>query len=409
VGLNIFVVNDFAHVNGGTAQVALSSAVGLAERGHSVTLFAAVPPVGVELARSNLRTVLTHQPEIAHDPSRWNAATQGIWNVKARNMMSDAVAECDPENTIVHLHGWSKALSSSVVRECIVRRLKVVCTLHDYFMACPNGGFYNFQRKQICKLRPLSMPCVLEHCDARSFAQKQWRVARQVVQHRWGLMPQGINAFVAVSDFSAEIMRPYLPAGAPVFRIDNPIVVDRAPSAIIEASSPFLYIGRLSPEKGGPMLASAAATLNFPVVFVGEGAMAAEIRASNSSATVTGWLPRAGVLDWLGKARCMVLPSLWYETQGLVVAEAAAAGIPAIVPDTSAARDLVQDGVTGLWFKGGDIVSLKHAMKAMLDTGMARTMGRNAYERFWQNPPTLERHVKGLLECYSSTLSAACG
>ena len=43
--LDIIVANDFAHVNGGSAQVALSSAVGLAERGHRVTFLAAVPPV----------------------------------------------------------------------------------------------------------------------------------------------------------------------------------------------------------------------------------------------------------------------------------------------------------------------------------------------------------------------------
>jgi glycosyltransferase involved in cell wall biosynthesis len=102
-----------------------------------------------------------------------------------------------------------------------------------------------------------------------------------------------------------------------------------------------------------------------------------------------------------------VLPSFWYETQGMVVLEAAAMGIPAIVPDTSAARDLVENGRSGLWFKGGDVKSLRAAMQRLMPTPLARVMGQSAYDDFWNDPPTIDQHVLNLERAYIETLTGA--
>ncbi len=65
-------------------------------------------------------------------------------------------------------------------------------------------------------------------------------------------------------------------------------------------------------------------------MFIGDGPLR-PIEATG--ARVTGWLSAEDVQRELEHARCLVFPSLWYETYGLVVNEAAARGIPAIVSD----------------------------------------------------------------------------
>jgi hypothetical protein len=62
--MNVVIVNDLAYVNGGAGQVALSSARGLADRRHQVTLFSAVqssaepmPVCGLGYAQSSLTNV----------------------------------------------------------------------------------------------------------------------------------------------------------------------------------------------------------------------------------------------------------------------------------------------------------------------------------------------------------------
>lgn len=409
MSMDVVVLNDFAETNGGAAWVALSSAVALANRGHRVTVFSAVAPASDSIALQNVRVVVTGQQEIAADPNRWRAVSQGLWNAKARARLALTLETLDPTNTIVHLHGWTKALTSSVVRECVDSDFRVICTLHDYFTACPNGGFYNFRTNSICHLRPMSWRCITENCDSRNYPQKVWRVARQAVQIGAGGIPRSISAFITVSTFSSNVLRPYLPVAARMFEIRNPVVSVQEPPAQMVADSPFLYVGRLSPEKGGALLATAAIGVDCGLVYVGDGIARADIAALNATARFTGWLPRAETFNWLKRARALVLPSLWYETQGLVVLEAAAVGVPAIVPDTSAARDLVRDGVTGLWFKGGNMESLRSALNRLQNVGTARLMGYAAYEHYWRNPATIDAHVAQLESAYIETLQGAGG
>ena len=82
--VHVVIVNDFASVSGGAAQVAFAGARGLAERGHRVTFFAAVGPVDAALAKhTNITVHCLEQEDILRDPQRMRALWRGIWNSKA--------------------------------------------------------------------------------------------------------------------------------------------------------------------------------------------------------------------------------------------------------------------------------------------------------------------------------------
>ncbi|HYG74493.1 MAG TPA: glycosyltransferase family 4 protein [Planctomycetota bacterium] len=406
----VIVLNDFGHIQGGASQVAIQSARALAKSGCRVIFFCAVEPIAPELAdpASGVRVVCTRQPEIIKHPSRMQAAFQGLWNSRTSAALDELLREFSPRDTIIHLHGWTKALSSSVIRLAVKRGFPVVCTMHDYFLCCPNGGFFNFQRNAICKLAPLSGRCIAEHCDARSYPQKLWRVARQAVQSGWGKLPGGVTHFISVSRFSQKLLEPHLPAGASFTFVQNPVDARKQPAAPVADNSSFVAVGRLNREKGGLLLAEAAAQAKVSVLFVGEGPERAEIEKLLGPQSVTGWLERSAVHERMRGARALILPSLLYETQGLVVQEAAAVGVPAIVADTSAACDLVENGVTGLWFKGGDREDLQRALQRMQDRDLAAKLGAAAYEKFWNAAPTPERHASELREVYEKVLSQQC-
>lgn len=401
----IVVINDFAHINGGAGKVALMSAIRLAEQGYQVILFAAVEPIMPELVAAGVRVVVTGQYEILKDPNRLRAAAQGIWNRKAQKIMAIVLASLDPASAIVHVHSWTKALSVSVIRMAIQRGFRVVCTLHDYFSACPNGGFFDYQRGAICKEVPLSFGCISRNCDVRSYPQKLWRVARQFVQRGAGKMPAGIKHFITISGFSEAILRSFLPSDAIVHRVENPIDAERRTCVDVRANDAFTFVGRLSPEKGVVTLASAAQRLNARVTFVGEGECRKTIEGICPDARITGWVAGNRVGEYLAAARALILPSLWYEASPLVIAEAAALGIPAIVADTCAARDMVEDDRTGLWFRGGDENDLLEKMRLLRHPDVAARLSEAAYRAYWKDPPTLERHVAKLERCYQDALS----
>lgn len=402
---NVIIINDFAHVNGGAGQVALSSAVGLARSGYRVLVFSAVRPIMPELLENGVEVICTGQDEILKNPNRLQAAVQGLWNLKAAHMLSEKLDTCEKTNTVVHVHSWTKALSSSVVRMAIKKDFKVVCTLHDYFTACPNGGFYNYQTNKVCDVRPLSLRCIAQHCDVRSYSQKNWRVARQFIQKSFGLIPGGIRHYICVSDFSLNIIKPYLPSRAKLYSVSNPI--ESKQEAPVEVSKNTLYVavGRLSKEKGFLLLAEAARKSGYPVLFIGDGECRRDIQAIHPDAKITGWISRDEVVRYLTQARAIIFPSIWYEAQPLVVLEGASQGIPIIVSDHCAAREMVCDGITGLWFKSGDADDLIKKMHMLQSDNLVSSLGQAAYHGHWTAPFTMERHLVALQEVYQKALT----
>lgn len=404
--MNVVVVNDYAAINGGAAKIAVDSAIGLAKQGLHVVYFAATGPVEPMLVNNGIEVICLDQFDILNDPKRLRAIMRGTWNMLAAKRMEDLLRRYSPDDTIIHVHGWTKALSSSPVRTAVKSGYKVVFTLHDYFTACPNGGFFDYPAKKICTRNALSVSCVMRNCDVRSYPQKIWRVARQYVQKYVSKIPSGISGFIAVSNFSLEILRDYLPLTSTISLIPNPIETSWAEPVDVASNQDFVYVGRLSKEKGADLFAEAMKQIGLKGVVVGDGPMAAILKGQYPDISYTGWLSPNDVRKILRKARALVFPSLLYETQGLSVMEAISLGIPVIVSDTAAAREAVNDGVTGLLFKGGDIADLEEKIRRLCDNGeLAAKIGGAAYDSFWKAPYTIQQHINDVQRFYAQILA----
>jgi glycosyltransferase involved in cell wall biosynthesis len=404
--LSLIIINDFAASIGGTDRVAVTEAAGLAGRGHQVTLVVGDGTPDPELAQAGVKVRSTGQSATLRDPNRLRAATQGIWNRRAAGLVRELTGSADPRSTVVHVHGITKVLSASVVRAAVDSGLVTLATLHDYFAACPNGGFFNYQRNQVCTLTPLSAQCIGTHCDARAYSHKAWRVGRSAVQRRFGAMPAGVREFILPSRGAAQILRPFLPPDAPVHVVPNPVLGSRLPRADVARNTAFVLVGRLQRDKGGVLFAEAAAKANVPAVLVGDGEEADRIRRANPEVELTGRLDPDRLRPVVRGARALVNASLLYETQGLTSLEAASHGVPAIVSDVSVGRDAVLDGVTGLWFGAGDSDDLaEKLLRLATDPELAAGLGVAAYDRFWSAPPDVSSHLDRLEGVYRAALA----
>ena len=402
---NVVIVTDSLSIDGGSSSVALRSAVALARTGLNVTVFAASGDASPELLSCpNLRVISTGQGDALSAKNPLAGAVRGLWNRRVYRAMGDLLTTLDRATTVVHLHGWTKALSSSVVASVVRSRFRIVLTLHEYFTACPIGCLYLHRDRKVCTLKPMSLACITTDCDSRNYLVKLYRVARQAVQLTAGRIPSGISHYITVSNFSRRIIESALPPNRTMYAIDNPIDAVREVRITAETKTGVLFIGRLSAEKGGVLLAEAARVAGVSVTFVGDGPDRAAIEAANPSARITGWVDRSGVSAALRDARCIVMPSLWYETLGLVVLEAAALGIPAIVPEGTAARDLVAVGITGLSFERGSVSALAAQLAMLADDGTVERMSRSTYDAFWSKPPTMALHVERLRSAYDDML-----
>jgi glycosyltransferase involved in cell wall biosynthesis len=399
----IVIVCDHAYVSGGLAKVALASAVGLARRGHRVVLFTAVGPAAPELQTAGVELVCLGQSDLLGSPNRLEAAVRALWNRKAARKLTEVIDACPPDDTVLHIHGWAKALSPSVVRACRDSGRPVFFTLHDYFAVCPNGAFFNFQTGRNCPLAANTPACIATHCDARAYPHKLWRAVRHGVAAARGALTGGMT-LVTLSPHQLSVIRPHLRPGTPLVHVPNPVEVQDLGPAAVAANRSFLFVGRLSREKGPVLLAEAAAKLGVPTRFVGDGGEREAVLRAQPGAVLSGWLPPEEVIGAIRGARALVLPSVWYETFGLVVYEALANGVPVIVSDNTAAVDAVVHGKTGFVFRSGDAADLQARMAALCDDALAVRLGDAAYRRYWRDPFTLDRHLDRLVEVYDLAL-----
>lgn len=407
---NIIIVNDFGFINGGTSQVAIRTALELSERNYQVYYFYAVPPLDERLAAStNIRTICTNQDDILSSKNRLDAAFQGLWNRRSARIFLGLLSTLSPEETIIHVHGWIKALSHSVLHIAVQKHFPILLTLHDYFSACPNGGFYNYKKQIICPLKALSIECVLTDCDSRNYFHKLWRVVRGFIQKYIARVPLSIKNYIVLSHKSHGVLAPYLPKNARVFYLPSPVNDVKHQRIEVEKNKFIVGIGRFSTEKGFNLLAQSSFELRKEVVFIGEGEGEEELRKINPNAAFTGWLSSGEVQKILNKARLLVFPSLSLETQGLVVAEAASKGIPAIISHASTASELIDNNVTGLLFKSNDLMDLKNKISFFDNDKFAKEISQNAYDSFWANHLSQEDYYRSLISIYKKVLTCEVG
>lgn len=393
--LHVVIVSDDARASGGASAVALASAKALAARDVHVTLFAGRGPVDEEV-REAVRDVVCLDRDASNRER--GGLVRGLWDREAASALEASLRAAGP-SSIVHFHAFADVLTGSVTAVPPAIGARAVFTLHEYGLACPYGGFYNYRTQAPCGRRGLSAGCWGTACSTAPYPRKLWRAARLALQRARGGAPRPDAAYLCVSEFSRDVMRPYLPREARVEIVRNPIEVDDQGLAPVQTAEAFVYLGRLTEEKGAEVFAQAAQRAGVRAVFVGDGEQRERLQRDYPACTFLGWVPAEEARRTLRSARALVFPSRLYETLGMAVLEASAMGVPSIVSDVAAAARSIEPGVNGLLFRSGDPAALAETLGAMTPDAAAG-MGKEAHRRYWIDPPTMERHVDALLAIY---------
>ena len=150
----------------------------------------------------------------------------------------------------------------------------------------------------------------------------------------------------------------------------------RAELGVTDGDFVILFSGKLVPRKDPARLIEAARLLRAEarpvVVYLGAGKLQEPLQIAASvdppvQVRFAGFRGQRALSAFYHAADCLVLPSLYDETWGLVVNEALAHGLPAIVSDAvGCAPDLIDDGVTGARFERGNAEALAVALRRML-------------------------------------------
>ena len=400
--MHVVILAEFAVASGGAEKVAVESARGLAEAGIGVTYLQAIDgPADPLLDHPHIARRCLGLADIWSRPA-WQGAATGIWHAQAARRLEAALDALPVRPDCIHLHQWTRALSPSVMQVLFARGVPVALTLHEYFLACPNGLHYRFDRSEPCALKPMSGACIAAACDPQSRLHKAVRLARTAAMRK--ALAGGRLDVIHVSDASRARMGAML-AGLPLthHRLDNPVRVAQALPADPAAGDAIVYVGRLTREKGADLVAEAARSAGMPALFVGAGPLESTLRDRNGI-ELLGWRSPAEVERLLReRARAVCAPSRWFETGPLTVYEALAQGIPVVASARAGAAEKVADGLSGFVVEPS-ADALANALRRLADDDLARRMGRAAHERYWSAPLSMAAHAQALIGVYRDML-----
>ena len=230
----------------------------------------------------------------------------------------------------------------------------VIQTLHNYRILCPNALL--FRDGNVCEEclgSPVAWRAVAHACYRQSRISSALVTTMLAVHRAFDTWDKMVDLYIADSSFCRN---KYVQAGFARERVAvKPGFVSPDPGEGEHRGDYCLFVGRLSEGKGLDVLFDAWRKLgpSFPLKVVGDGPRSPVVAAAVREMPWIEWLgfkPPTEVLQLMGEARVLVVPSQWYETFGLVVVEGFAKGTPTIVADGGALAELVRHGCNGLHF-----------------------------------------------------------
>lgn len=313
---------------GGAQAMARDLAVGLAARGHRVTLYTAqgsdpLALPGVELVEiavdpENVRPTdfATLRPDQPPEPP--HATVE-----QAFQRAIAAIAARQPRHQLVHAHAYDEPAFRLAQRLPI----PIAHTLHV-------GAVEPAIRATLSALAPARAPRA---------PQRPWLVT---VSHACAATYQEVCRIDEV--------------------IHNGLDLDAIPFAAAPAPDPYaLYAGRITPEKGVEDAIQIALLAGLALVLVGgvydrayfEARIQPLLDAHPERLTYLGPQPREEVWRLMGGARVALAPSLWDEPFGLAPCEALATGTPVVGYESGGLREIISEGTTGALVPRGDIAA----------------------------------------------------
>lgn len=335
-----------------------------------------------------------------------------FYNPEAKSRLHRVILKFQPD--VVHIHNLFPRLTPSVLDACRDAKVPVVMTLHNFRLIDPGAMLIDAKGRIFEKTITGSAFSAIPRKSYRNSYLQTALVAAYVDYHRkikdtWN---NKVNRLIVLTDFA----RGKLVAGGisenllvkkPNFINDHYAEITATES--LPANNYFLYVGRLSREKGVKTLIETwnRYQLRSPLYIVGNGPLEDQLKQMNQSKNVffLGQKKPSEVLRLQYHAKCMIIPSICYEGFPLSIVEAFSMGTPVICTNFGGQAEIVNAEKNGLHFKPNDSASLCSAVTLLNEKPeQVEELSRSARETY-VNQYTPEINYKLLTSIYKQVIT----
>lgn len=352
------------------------------------------------------------QTLIFQNRSGWKGALQflfSIWNTGSAGRIKGEIKNFHPD--VIHVHNWHYAIGPIVVRVAYKSKIPIVLTVQNYRLICPSATLLDGDKLFLDSIR-VSFPwkAIRKKLYRNSYLQSFW-LAFVIWLHKkigtWNMADRYIlQTELARSVFESSMVG----ITKSKFVVKPNFIVDPGLPPVVREDY-FLYVGRLSEEKGISTLIEAFRDKPFELFIAGDGplkSMVLDACKKNPGIHYLGLLDKKSVTERMQQCSALVFPSVWYEGMPLTLIEAFAAGTPVIASDLGAMASMIRNGFNGMHFKAGSVKELSVKLE---DWTTLNEMGKShismnarlSYESLYSP----EKNREQLLAIYTEVLQPA--
>jgi len=326
-----------------------------------------------------------------------------FFNIKSLHLITSRVREFKPD--VIHVHNFFYQASPSIFYLNKKYNIPIIVTIHNFRLIC--SGSYLLREAKVCDLcvkRRFPWQGIRHACFQNSSIKTTYLTFVTGVHKLFGTWNRRISGYIALTPFAKDKL-----INSSLKLTDNQIFIK--PNFVYDygfypkekRKDFFLFVGRLSLEKGILILLKSWNQVNIPLVIIGDGPLRIDVlkaTAQNPNIRYVGLKEKPEVNKYLSECKALVFPSIWFEGMPLVILEAFSFGTPVLCSNIDNLNDIVLDNYNGKLFKVGCDKSI-FSMLNLLD--LNSTHYENARQTFIDKY-SKDANYNTLIEIYKSTI-----
>jgi glycosyltransferase involved in cell wall biosynthesis len=386
--MRVLQVHNHYKISAGEDTVFFAEAALLAQHGHELE----------KLTLSN--------NDVNSFSEKLKSALGVIYNKGSASLVEKKILAFGPD--VIHVHNFFPLFSPAVFYVAKKHNVPVVMTLHNYRLICPSAYLHYNGRvhmENAHKVFPLA--AIMDGAYRNSKFQTASVVLATGVHKLLGTWQEKVDRFIMLTSGAADLflnsslkLRPEQLVVKPNFTADLGL-------STAKREDYFLYVGRLSPEKGVGTLLKASEKYPFRLKIIGDGSMREEVErhaVKHPHVEYLGYQKLDRVVQELKAAKALLFTSEWPEMFGMSIIEAFSTGTPVIASNIGGGGQLVQHGHNGLHYEPGNAEELVRQVKAIAqDAAYSQMLGQNARQDYEANY-TPEANYYMLMQIYEGVV-----
>lgn len=331
-----------------------------------------------------------------------------FYNRRSAVIINKTIKKFKPD--VIHVHNFFYLISPSIFFTAKKNNIPIIVTIQNYRLIC-SGAFLmrNLQTCELCIHQKFPIYGIKYKCHHNSRIETSHMTAVTGIHKLIKTWNNKVTKYITVTEFARnKILHSSLNLLPEQVTVKSNSVEDSDYSDFNNRENYFLFIGRLSEEKGIQTLLNAFTGTNINIEIIGDGPLrplVEDVSSKNVNIKYLGYQNKEFIISKLKKCQALLFTSIWYECLPITILESFSTGTPVVISNIGNLNEIVSHKYNGIHFRTSDPIDL---YKVVANFNENRTNYANLYSnarKTYMEKYTPEVNYKNLINLYRNVIS----